>query len=140
MSNEYISVNRLASSVAQKYPDSLHVVVYFDNFYNSDFNRINIVPLKLAYINKRKAFKPVTDLFPDMRYISAPNFLVKNFKKGFAKLIIDVKETKSKQEDWTFHKMHIYPVNNKRLHEKLNPATEEFDKEVVDLDIDPDMI
>ena len=140
MSNEYISVNSLASSVAQKYPDSTTIVIYFDNYYNSHFNRINIIPLKIAYINDRKQIKTIDDLFPEMRYISAPEFIVKNFKRGFAKLLIDANETTKEDEDWTFHKLHIYPVNNKRLHIKLNPSCVEFDRDIINLDIDPDMI
>ena len=141
MSNEYFSVNRLASSVAQKYPDSLYIVVYFDKFYNSDFNRVNIIPLKIVCVNKQKQFKSIDDLFPNIRYVSAPNYIVKNFKKDLlAKLVIEVKETKNKVEDFTFHKIQVYYVFNKDLHEKLNPFCSQFDKDIIELDIDPDMI
>ena len=141
-SNEYVSVNRLASSVAQKFNDSLYVVVYFDTFYNSNFNRVNIQPLKIAYVNKQKEFKSIGDLFPEIRYVSAPEFIVKNITNDtFAKLIIDVKETKQiiYSEPFTFHIAHVYPICNKQLHEKLNPAKREIMKEIINLDIDPDM-
>lgn len=140
-SNEYISINRLASSVAQKFKDSLYVFVYFDTFYNSSFNRVNIKPLKIAYVNKYLEFKPIDDLFPDIRYVSAPDFMVKNIKSDmFAKLIIDVKEQKNNHaEPFTYHVAHIYAIFNEELHWKLNPSKKEINKEIVSLDIDPDM-
>ena len=141
-SNEYISINRLASSVAQKFKDSLYVFVYFDTFYyNTVFNRVNIKPLKIAYVNKQKEFKPIDDLFPDVRYVSAPEFMVKNIKQDmFAKLIIDVKEQKNNYaEPFTYHVAHIYPIFNEELHWKLNPSKKEINKEIISLDIDPDM-
>lgn len=141
-SNEYISINRLASSVAQKFKDSLYVFVYFDTFYyNPSFNRVNIKPLKIAYINKHLEFKPIDDLFPDVRYVSAPDFMVKNIKQDmFAKLIIDVKEQKNNYaEPFTYHVAHIYAIFNEELHWKLNPSKKEINKEIVSLDIDPDM-
>lgn len=141
-SKEYVSINRLASTVAQKFKDSLYVFVYFDTFYYSPaFNRVNIKPLKIAYINKCLEFKPIDDLFPDVRYVSAPDFMVKNIKQDmFAKLIIDVKEQKNNYvEPFTYHIAHIYPIFNEELHWKLNPSKKEINKEIVSLDIDPDM-
>ena len=138
-SNEYVSVNRLASTVAQTFDDSLYVVVYFDTYYNSSFNRVNIKPLKIMYINKQNGFKSVGDLFNDIRYITAPNHIVKNIASDtFAKLIIDVKETNktNNSEQLTFHTAHVYPVDNKQLHEKLNPTKIEISKEIIDMDID----
>ena len=136
-SNEYISINRLASSVAEKYNDSTAIVIYFDTYYKSDFNKINIVPLKVYYLNQQKAFNTV-DFFPSMRYISAPNFLVKEIKNGLNKLLIEVKETKNKQGNYTYHKVHVYNVNNPRLHERLNPNIRDFDNDLVNIDVDPD--
>ena len=140
-SNEYISINRLASTVAQKFKDSLYVFVYFDTFYSASFNRVNIKPLKIAYVNKYLEFKPIDDLFPDIRYVSAPDFMVKNIKQDmFAKLIIDVKEQKNNSaEPFTYHVAHIYPIFNEELHWKLNPSKKEINKEIISLDIDPDM-
>lgn len=141
-SNEYISINRLASTVAQKFKDSLYVFVYFDTFYyNTVFNRVNIKPLKIAYVNKCLEFKPIDDLFPDVRYVSAPDFMVKNIKQDmFAKLIIDVKEQKNNYaEPFTYHVAHIYAIFNEELHWKLNPSKKEINKEIASLDIDPDM-
>ena len=138
-SNEYVSVNRLATTVAQTYNDSVYVVVYFDTYYNSSFNRVNIQPLKIMYINKQNEFKDVGDLFHDVRYITASNHIVKNIASDtFAKLIIDTKETNktNNSEQLTFHIAHVYPVDNKQLHEKLNPAKKEISKEIIDMDID----
>ena len=138
-SNEYVSVNRLATTVAQTFDDSVYVVVYFDTYYNSSFNRVNIQPLKIMYINKQNEFKSVDDLFHDVRYITASNHIVKNIASDtFAKLIIDTKETNktNNSEQLTFHIAHVYPVDNKQLHEKLNPAKKEISKEIVDMDID----
>ena len=138
-SNEYVSVNRLASLVAQTFDDSVYVVVYFDTYYTSSFNRVNIQPLKIMYINKQNEFKSVDDLFHDIRYVTAPNNIVKNIASDtFAKLIIDTKETNktNNSEQLTFHITHAYPVDNKQLHEKLNPAKKEISKEVIDMDID----
>ena len=139
-SNEYISINRLASSVAQKFKDSLYVFVYFDTFYSASFNRVNIKPLKIAYVNKYLEFKPIDNLFPDVRYVSAPEFMVKNIKSDmFAKLIIDVKEQKNNYaEPFTYHVAHVYAIFNEELHEKLNPSKKEINKEIASLDIDPD--
>ena len=138
-SNEYVSVNRLASTVSQTFDDSIYVVVYFDSYYNSSFNRVNIQPLKIMYINKQSEFKDVGDLFNDIRYVTAPKNVVKNIASDtFAKLIIDIKETNktNNSEQLTFHIAHVYPVNNKQLHEKLNPAKKEISKEIIDMDID----
>lgn len=138
-SNEYVSVNRLASLVAQTFDDSVYVVVYFDTYYTSSFNRVNIQPLKIMYINKQNEFKSVDDLFNDIRYVTAPNNIVKNIANDtFAKLIIDTKETNktNNSEQLTFHITHAYPVDNKQLHEKLNPAKKEISKEIIDMDID----
>ena len=138
-SNEYVSVNRLATTVAQTFDDSVYVVVYFDTYYNSSFNRVNIQPLKIMYINKQNEFKSVDDLFHDVRYVTASNHIVKNIASDtFAKLIIDTKETNktNNSERLTFHIAHVYPVDNKQLHEKLNPAKKEISKEIVDMDID----
>ena len=138
-SNEYVSVNRLATAVSQTFDDSVYVVVYFDTYYNSSFNRVNIKPLKIMYINKQNDFKSVDDLFHDIRYITAPEHVVKNITNDtFAKLIIDTKETNktNNSEQLTFHIAHAYPVDNKQLHEKLNPAKKEISKEIVDMDID----
>lgn len=138
-SNEYVSVNRLATTVSQNFDDSLYVVVYFDTYYNSSFNRVNIQPLKIMYINKQNEFKSVDDLFNDIRYVTAPKNIVKNIAPDtFAKLIIDIKETNktNNSEQLTFHIAHVYPVNNKQLHEKLNPAKKEISKEIIDMDID----
>lgn len=138
-SNEYVSVNHLASSIAQSFDDSVYVVVYFDTYYTSSFNRVNIKPLKIMYINKQNEFKDVGDLFNDIRYVTASNHIVKNIASDtFAKLIIDTKETnKTNNSDRiTFHIAHVYPVDNKQLHEKLNPARIEINKEIVDMDID----
>lgn len=138
-SNEYVSINRLATTVAQTFDDSVYVVVYFDTYYNSSFNRVNIQPLKIMYINKQNEFKSVDDLFHDVRYITASNHIVKNIASDtFAKLIIDTKETNktNNSEQLTFHIAHAYPVDNKQLHEKLNPAKKEISKEIIDMDID----
>ena len=138
-SNEYVSVNRLATTVSQTFDDSVYVVVYFDTYYNSSFNRVNIQPLKIMYINKQNEFKSVDDLFNDIRYVTAPKNIVKNIASDkFAKLIIDVKETNktNNSEQLTFHIAHAYPVDNKQLHEKLNPLKKEINKEIVDMDID----
>ena len=138
-SNEYVSVNRLATTVAQNFDDSVYVVVYFDTYYQSSFNRVNIQPLKIMYINKQNEFKSVDDLFHDIRYVTAPNHIVKNIAPDtFAKLIIDTKETNktNNSEQLTFHIAHVYPVDNKQLHEKLNPAKKEISKEIIDMDID----
>lgn len=138
-SNEYVSVNRLATTVSQNFDDSLYVVVYFDTYYNSSFNRVNIQPLKIMYINKQNEFKSVDDLFNDIRYVTAPKNIVKNIAPDtFAKLIIDIKETNktNNSEQLTFHIAHVYPVDNKQLHEKLNPAKKEISKEIIDMDID----
>lgn len=138
-SNEYISVNRLATEVAQTFDDSVYVVVYFDTYYNSSFNRVNIQPLKIMYINKQNEFKSVDDLFHDVRYVTASNHIVKNIASDtFAKLIIDTKETNktNNSEQLTFHIARAYPVDNKQLHEKLNPLKKEINKEIVDMDID----
>ena len=138
-SNEYVSVNRLATTVAQTFDDSVYVVVYFDTYYNSSFNRVNIQPLKIMYINKQNEFKSVDDLFHDVRYVTASNNIVKNIASDtFAKLIIDTKETNKTNNSvqLTFHITHVYPVDNKQLHEKLNPAKKEISKEIVDMDID----
>ena len=138
-SNEYVSVNRLATTVSQTFDDSVYVVVYFDTYYNSSFNRVNIQPLKIMYINKQNEFKSVDDLFNDIRYVTAPKNIVKNIAPDtFAKLIIDVKETNktNNSEQLTFHIAHAYPVDNKQLHEKLNPLKKEINKEIVDMDID----
>lgn len=138
-SNEYVSVNRLATTVSQNFDDSLYVVVYFDTYYNSSFNRVNIQPLKIMYINKQSEFKSVDDLFQDIRYVTAPKNVVKNIASDtFAKLIIDIKETNktNNSEQLTFHVAHVYPVDNKQLHEKLNPAKKEISKEIIDMDID----
>ena len=138
-SNEYVSVNRLASTVSQNFDDSLYVVVYFDTYYNSSFNRVNIQPLKIMYINKQSEFKDVDDLFHEIRYVTAPKNVVKNVASDtFAKLIIDIKETNktNNSEQLTFHIAHAYPVDNKQLHEKLNPAKKEISKEIIDMDID----
>ena len=138
-SNEYVSVNRLASIVSQTFDDSVYVVVYFDTFYTSSFKRVNIKPLKIMYINKQNGFKSVDDLFNDIRYVTAPNNVVKNITNDtFAKLIIDTKETNktNNSEQLTFHIAHVYPVDNKQLHEKLNPAKKEISKEIIDMDID----
>ena len=138
-SNEYVSVNRLATTVAQTFDDSLYIVVYFDAYYTSSFNRVNIQPLKIMYINKQNEFKSVGDLFNDIRYVTAPKNIVKNIASDtFAKMIIDIKETNktNNSERITFHIAHIYPVDNKQLHEKLNPAKKEISKEIIDMDID----
>lgn len=138
-SNEYVSVNRLATTVAQTFDDSVYVVVYFDTYYQSSFNRVNIQPLKIMYINKQNEFKEVGDLFHDIRYVTASNHIVKNIASDtFAKLIIDTKETnKTNNSDRiTFHIAHVYPVDNKQLHEKLNPSRIEINKEIIDMDID----
>ena len=138
-SNEYVSINRLATTVSQNFDDSLYVVVYFDTYYNSSFNRVNIQPLKIMYINKQNEFKDIGDLFNDIRYVTAPKNIVKNIASDtFAKLIIDIKETNktNNSEQLTFHIAHVYPVNNKQLHEKLNPAKKEISKEIIDMDID----
>ncbi len=138
-SSEYVSVNRLATAVSQNFDDSLYVVVYFDTYYNSSFNRVNIQPLKIMYINKQSEFKDIGDLFHDVRYITASNHIVKNIASDtFAKLIIDTKETNktNNSDGLTFHTAHAYPVNNKQLHEKLNPAKKEISKEIIDMDID----
>lgn len=138
-SNEYVSVNRLATEVAQNFDDSVYVVVYFDTYYNSSFNRVNIQPLKIMYINKQNEFKSVDDLFHDVRYVTTSNHIVKNIASDtFAKLIIDTKETNktNSSERLTFHIARAYPVDNKQLHEKLNPAKKEISKEIVDMDID----
>ena len=140
-SKEYISINRLASTVAQKFKDSLYVFVYFDTIHYSPINQVYIQPLKIAYVNKHLEFKPIDDLFPDVRYVTAPEFMVKNIKSDmFAKLIIDVKEQKNNYvEPFTYHVAHIYPIFNEELHWKLNPSKKEINKEIVSLDIDPDM-
>ena len=138
-SNEYVSVNRLATTVSQTFDDSLYVVVYFDTYYTSSFNRVNIQPLKIMYINKQNEFKSVDDLFQDIRYVTAPKNIVKNIASDtFAKLIIDTKETNktNNSEQLTFHIAHVYPVDNKQLHEKLNPLKKEINKEIIDMDID----
>ena len=138
-SNEYVSVNRLATTVSQNFDDSLYVVVYFDTYYQSSFNRVNIQPLKIMYINKQNEFKSVDDLFNEIRYVTAPNHVVKNIASDtFAKLIIDIKETNktNNSEHLTFHIAHAYPVDNKQLHEKLNPLKKEISKEIIDMDID----
>ncbi len=138
-SNEYVSINRLATAVSQTFDDSLYVVVYFDTYYNSSFNRVNIKPLKIMYINKQSEFKDIGDLFHDVRYITASNHIVKNIASDtFAKLIIDTKETNktNNSDGLTFHTAHVYPVDNKQLHEKLNPAKKEISKEIIDMDID----
>lgn len=141
-SNEYISINRLASTVAQKFKDSLYVFVYFDTFtHSAGFSYVYIKPLKIAYVNKYLEFKPIDDLFPDIRCVEAPEFMVKNIKSDmFAKLIIDVKEQKNNYaEPFTYHVAHIYAIFNEELHWKLNPSKKEINKEIVSLDIDPDM-
>ena len=138
-SNEYVSVNRLATTVSQNFDDSLYVVVYFDTYYTSSFNRVNIQPLKIMYINKQNEFKSVDDLFQDIRYVTAPKNIVKNIAPDtFAKLIIDTKETNktNNSEQLTFHIAHVYPIDNKQLHEKLNPLKKEISKEIIDMDID----
>ena len=138
-SNEYVSVNRLATTVSQNFDDSVYAVVYFDTYYQSSFNRVNIQPLKIMYINKQNEFKEVGDLFHDIRYVTASNHIVKNIASDtFAKLIIDIKETNktNNSEQLTFHIAHVYPVDNKQLHEKLNPAKKEISKEIIDMDID----
>ena len=138
-SNEYVSVNRLATTVSQNFDDSLYVVAYFDTYYQSSFNRVNIKPLKIMYINKQSEFKDVGDLFNDIRYVTASEHIVKNIASDtFAKLIIDTKETNktNNSEQLTFHIAHVYPVDNKQLHEKLNPAKKEISKEIIDMDID----
>ena len=138
-STEYISVNRLATTVSQNFDDSLYVVVYFDTYYQSSFNRVNIKPLKIMYINKQNEFKDVGDLFNDIRYVTASEHIVKNIASDmFAKLIIDIKETNktNNSEQLTFHIAHVYPIDNKQLHEKLNPAKKEISKEIIDMDID----
>ena len=138
-SNEYVSVNRLATTVSQNFDDSLYVVVYFDTYYQSSFNRVNIKPLKIMYINKQSEFKDVGDLFNDIRYVTASEHIVKNIATDtFAKLIIDIKETNktNNSEQLTFHIAHVYPIDNKQLHEKLNPSIIEISKEIIDMDID----
>ena len=138
-SNEYVSVNRLATIVSQTFDDSVYVVVYFDTYYQSSFNRVNIKPLKIMYINKQNEFKAVGDLFNDIRYVTASEHIVKNIASDtFAKLIIDIKETNktNNSEQLTFHIAHVYPIDNKQLHEKLNPARKEISKEIIDMDID----
>ena len=138
-SNEYVSGNRLASTVSQTFDDSLYVVVYFDTYYQSSFNRVNIKPLKIMYINKQNEFKDIGDLFHDIRYVTASEHIVKNIASDtFAKLIIDTKETNktNNSEQLTFHIAHVYPVDNKQLHEKLNPLKKEINKEIIDMDID----
>ena len=140
-SKEYVSVNRLASTVAQNHPSSLYIFVYFDKYYSSDFNRVNIIPLKIVAVNDKKEFTPLDDLFPDIRYVCAPNFVMKNLKPkdAFYKLVIEVKETKNKNEEFNYHKIKVYSIFNAKLHEKLNPYRVSFGKDIVDLDIDPDM-
>lgn len=142
MSDEYITVSRLADAVSERFSDAITIVVYFDRFFESDFNRVNIPPLKITYIDKKKSFKVLDDLFPEMRYVSVPNFLFRNNKKrGLMKLLIEVKESKDKENRWSYHKTNIYPINNRKLHQALNPDFEQdFDEGTIALDFDPDQI
>ena len=143
-SNEYVSVNRLASTVAQAKPSSTYIFVYFDKYYQADFNRINIIPLKIVAINNKKEFSNIDDVFPDIRCVSAPKFIQKDLDLDetniLYKLIIEVKETKSKNEEFIYHRIYVQNVFNSDLYDKLNPYHENFSNDIMRLDLDPDMV
>lgn len=142
-SNEYVSVNRLASTVAQAKPSSTYIFVYFDKYYQADFNRVNIIPLKVVAINDKKEFSNIDEVFPNIRYVSAPKFILMDLVLDdtdiLYKLVIEVKETKCKDEEFNYHRIGVDIVHNKDLYDKLNPYRAKYNP-IFDLDIDPDMV
>lgn len=90
--NDCITINKLVEKIAEKVEDPLYIVVYFDPYIHLTFDRMKIKPLKIECVNKYLQYIQIKDV----KYISAPEYMVENIKKQmFTKLIIDVKESKT---------------------------------------------
>ena len=120
--NDCISINNLVETIAQKFEDSLFVIIIFDPYLHLNFDRMKIQPLKIVYVNKYIQYIPIDNLFKDIRYISAPEYMVENVRKDMdTVLIIDIKESKANNysDPLPFQSTYTYPM-------VINPLTGKY--------------
>ena len=57
----YVSVNKFVTSLKKVVKKAKAYVVYFDRYYKSDFNRINVPPLFIGYINEKNKLVEINE-------------------------------------------------------------------------------
>lgn len=135
----YVSVNKFVTSLKKVVKKSKAYVVYFDRYYKSDFNRINVPPLFIGYINEKNKLVEIKNI--DLKYLSVPNHVLKDFPENvFGKLLIDPIAEKT-ITGFEFYASKAYLMQNEELHEKLRKLKPQFietdfAKELLEIDIE----
>lgn len=135
--SNYISVNQLALNLQKLANKARAYVVYFDRYFEGEFNRVNIEPLYLGYIDKKNKMQEIKDI--EFKYLSAPGHVVKNIPSDtFCKLLIDTTPSKT-DSGYEYYKSKAYKqIRQEKLHEKLKKLKgieDEFDKELLDINL-----